>query len=129
MNDPQILQIFGLAYLTLGLGLSVNPKFYKGLIDNYKDNPAMTMLSGILAMVVGFIIVSNHNIWSSNLSTTIVTTLGWVSLVKGMLIIIFPESMIDMSKKVAPISENTKTWSMIIFLLGLIIAYLGFFVA
>lgn len=127
MTDPQILQLFGLAYMTMGLGMSVNSKFYKGLLGNYKDNPAMTYLTGIIVFVLGFLIVSNHNVWSSDIETTVITILGWAALIKGILVIIFPESMIKIIRKVAPLSKNTKTWSIIVFLIGAIISYLGFF--
>lgn len=127
MTDPQILQIFGLTYLSIGLGMSLNPKFYKGLLGNYKDNSAMTYLTGFIVFVLGFIIVSNHNVWSSNIETTVITILGWTALIKGFLVIIFPTTMIDLIRKVAPLSKHTKTWSMIIFFIGLIISYLGFF--
>jgi len=127
MTDPQILQIFGLIYLSMGLGMSLNQKFYKSLLGNYKDNPAMTYLTGLIVFVLGFIIVSHHNIWSSDITTVIITILGWTALIKGILVIIFPDTMISVVRKIAPISKHTKTWSMIVFFLGLIISYLGFF--
>jgi uncharacterized membrane protein len=128
MTDPQILQLFGLIYLSIGLGMSLNSKFYKDLLGNYKDNPAMTYLTGLIVFVLGFLIVSNHNTWSPNIETTVITVLGWAALIKGFLVIILPNTMIDVVRKIAPLSKHTKTWSMIIFLIGIIISYLGFFI-
>jgi len=128
MTNPQILQLFGLTYLSIGLGMSLNSKFYKDLLGNYKDNPAMTYLTGLIVFVLGFLIVSNHNIWSPNIETTVITVLGWAALIKGFLVIILPNTMIDVVRKIAPLSKHTKTWSMIIFLIGIIISYLGFFI-
>ena len=125
MSDPQILQMFGLIYTALGIGMFINTKFYKPFLKEYKGNPAMTMLTGIITFVLGFAIVSNHNTWSSDIGVVMITILGWLSLIEGFLILAFPNTMIKIVGKIAPFSKHMKIWSLIIFILGLILLYLG----
>ena len=46
MNDANIFQIFGLAYLAIGLGMLASPRFYKEVINKLIDNEAMLFVTG-----------------------------------------------------------------------------------
>lgn len=126
MSELLVLQMFGLIYLSLGIGMFINTKFYSPILKEYKSNPAMTMLTGVISFVIGFLIVSNHNVWSPEISSVMITLLGWLSMVSGLLILAFPTMMVKMVGKFSPLANHTKVWSIIIFVLGAIISYMGF---
>ena len=89
MSDAQIFQLLGLIYLAAGLGMIFNPDFYKKLLSNFSESPAVIYLGGFMALAVGYLLVAFHNIWALNWSV-IITVIGWLALLKGFLLLITP---------------------------------------
>ena len=124
MSDAQIFQLFSLVYLAIGIGMLISPDFYKKLFTDFCENAAVMYLGGIMALVIGYLILAFHNTWTKDLSV-IITVIGWLALVKGILILVRPKMMIALTK--AMLKENTlkimATW---VILLGLAFSFLGF---
>ena len=57
MSDAQIFQIFSLVYLAVGIGILINPAFYKKLIEDFIESASVLYLGGIMALVVGYLIL------------------------------------------------------------------------
>ena len=71
MSDAQIFQIFSLVYIAVGIGILINPGFYKKLFEDFIENAAVMYLGGITALVVGYLILVFHNTWTKDLSVII----------------------------------------------------------
>ena len=53
-------------------------------------SPPLVLLSGVIAVGVGLGVVIGHNIWSGGALPIIVTIVGWVSLIKGVVLLALP---------------------------------------
>jgi hypothetical protein len=53
------------------------------------DAPVLFMVS-VLAMVAGLAIILAHNIWSGGVLPIVVTLVGWISLIKGLIFLLLP---------------------------------------
>jgi len=53
------------------------------------DTPVLFFVS-IVAMVAGLAVVLAHNIWSGGALPVVVTLVGWISLVKGLVFLLLP---------------------------------------
>ena len=93
-----LAKIFGLTYVVVGLGLLVNGDYYYKLYKEYLKTPPIVYLTGILALVVGVVMVTYHNYWISSWEI-IITIMGWMALLKGILLMILPNAMVDLTKK------------------------------
>jgi len=91
MTDAQIFRVIGLVYLTAGLGSFCNPGFYQQLLRSFEENPAVVFLSGLLALVVGFLLVAFHNVWAWEWST-VITVFGWLTLARGIFTLAAPSA-------------------------------------
>ncbi len=125
MSDSQIFQIFSIAYLAIGIGIFVNHDFYKKMFSDFIENSAILYLGGIMALVVGFFIVAFHNIWVMDLSV-IITVIGWIALIKGVVILVLPKTMIALSKAIIDNAVFMKVEAIIATIAGLLFSYLGF---
>jgi hypothetical protein len=48
------------------------------------------LLAAIVAMVAGLAIVLGHNVWSGGALPVVVTLVGWISLIKGLILLFLP---------------------------------------
>ena len=53
-------------------------------------NPSTMLVLGIIAVAVGLAMVLAHNIWSGGAMPVVVTLVGWLTLIKGLLILFLP---------------------------------------
>jgi hypothetical protein len=117
-----VAQIYGVVASAVGLGLILNGKYYQKAFDKMLKNPAFIYYGGLMALVVGFLIVNAHNVWVKDW-TVIVTIIGWGALLKGIWLIIAPESLINLSRSML---KNTNVLGWCVLIIGLVFAYFGF---
>lgn len=119
-----VAQVAALVYLSIGIGMLVDKAYYKKLFDDiFKDTSAI-YLGGFMALIAGFAIVTYHNVWEQSW-VVLVTIIGWLALVKGVLLLAFPSSFLAWSKSLFG-PKNMGTYSFIILVLGLVFGYFGF---
>lgn len=82
MTDTQVLQVLGLVYFSAGIGLLLSPKLSERMLKEYSESSALLFLSGILAIVVGYLLVAFRASWDTDLRSIIVTAVGWLALAK-----------------------------------------------
>ena len=124
MSEVQIFQILGLFYFAAGLGMLINPEFFKKMLVNLAECPFSVYLGAILALVVGYFLVNFHNVWKMD-KTVLITIIGWVALVKGLSILIFPKFLVSMTNKMG---ERLLTFGGVVAaILGAVLISFGFF--
>jgi uncharacterized protein YjeT (DUF2065 family) len=126
MTDAQIFQILGIIYLAVGIGIIINPDFYKKLIKDFTEHPPAIYLGGLAAMVIGFLLISFHNIWVKDWAV-IITILGWAALIKGLFLIILPKVSIKINNAFKEMKKLLPVWATIVIILGALLCWLGFF--
>lgn len=65
------------------------------------EDKGFTLLSGYLALIFGLVTVILHNVWSADWRV-VITIFGWLSLIKGIVRIGFPEAI----QKMTPTFKN-----------------------
>ena len=53
-------------------------------------NPSMMLMLGIIAVAAGLAMVLAHNIWRGGAMPVVVTLVGWLALIKGLLFLFLP---------------------------------------
>ena len=79
---------------------------------------------GIIALVVGILLISYHNVWEKSW-IVIITVIGWGALVKGIALILFPDRF-KFLKKFYKSSGYWNVQAVAIIVLGLVLGYFGF---
>src|ERR1700724_838370 len=71
------------------------------LAEQVARDPGLIFLSGILLFVAGLAIVRDHNVWVGGWPV-LVTVLGWVAVLSGLLRMLFPTRLAQIAGGVAP---------------------------
>ncbi|MFH1847108.1 MAG: hypothetical protein ABH869_06095 [Candidatus Omnitrophota bacterium] len=121
-----IARIFGLCYLVVGAGLMFNRKAFQRVMDDFCKNAALVFFAGLFALVIGVVIILTHNVWARNW-TVIITIIGWLGLIKGIWIIVFPNTV---SRFMQAYQKNERlliVHSIGAFIFGAVLTFFGFF--
>ncbi len=121
-----ISKILSVGYLSFGLGVLLNQDYYKRELTKILDNSAILLYGGFMAIVFGFIIIEFHNTWHNDW-TTIITIIGWIALIKGIILLAFPNLTQLYQKTIFHPDNLVKILVPLLFIMGILFGYFGFF--
>lgn len=122
-----LAQVIGIVFFILGCGVICNAGYYKKAYSAMLKNEGTILLSTILALTIGSFLVLTHNVWDPNW-TVLITIFGWLALLKGFLLAIFPQQMIALSVKILKNTWVYYTAGTFYTIIGVVLLYFGFFV-
>lgn len=117
------VQIFGIIFLAGGLNALFCRKSMSAALNGVVESPALLWVWGFLNLLFGAIIVTFHSAWSSDWRV-IITIVGWAGILKGVLLMFFPDSARTLYRTCNTPSILT-TGGIVAVLLGLFLLYVG----
>ena len=111
-------------YLSVSAGAFFSADYYRKISDDFFGNAGLIYVSGLMTAVLGLLIVNYHNHWTKSW-TVLITILGWLALVKGILLIAFPQFVHSLSQRMLT-DLGVKIFPYAALCLGLLFAYFGF---
>ena len=124
MSDGEILRLFGLAYLAIGVGILLNPGYYRKMLAEFGNNGAAMYFGGIFALVAGYLLVTYHNFWCGGW-TVVITLIGWSAFLKGLIILILPAFFAKITKAMLGNPKFLPWWAAVVCLIGILLTWVG----
>jgi hypothetical protein len=116
-----IARLMGPLLLVLGLGMAfgiwAQPDAYLGMMKQFMAAPSFIFVLGILALVAGLAIVNAHNLWVADWRV-IVTILGWLAVVRGVISLLFPLRLHAVGQRIVESSSFPIIGAIIAIVLG-----------
>lgn len=121
-----VAQTAAVIYLSVGVGMLVNKKYYIKIFDHVLKDMTAMYLGGFVALIVGFTLITFHNDWVKSWEV-IVTILGWLALIKGIMILAFPVTFQNLVKTWIR-TKKMNVYAFVVIFFGLVFGYFGFLV-
>ena len=121
-----IARIFGIFYLVAAAGMMFNRKAFQQVMEDFCKNAALVFYGGVLALVIGVVIILTHNVWVANW-TVIITIIGWAGLIKGIWIIVFPNTVSKFMQAYQKNENLLMVHSIGVLIFGTVLTFFGFF--
>ncbi len=100
MNTTIILaHILGISFAVLGLAMLFNKRSMSAVLETLINNKGILCLAGFLTLMMGATVVVLNNVWTNGLPL-LVTIIGWLMLIKGIFILLMPNTATRYYKKV-----------------------------
>lgn len=88
-----LAKFWGWYLIIFFLILSFNPKRIVQIIRDLKDQK-FVIITSFIAIIIGLLNILFHNIWENNW-TVIITLIGWLSLLLGLSLFLFPQRTVN----------------------------------
>jgi hypothetical protein len=123
MNIANTLAVLmGSALVIVGITL-FNKSYFNAVMTDLANSKGLLWITGFITFVMGTVIVALYNVWSADWRL-LVTLLGWLTVIKGAFIMLFPSSMTLFYRRF--LSDHLLTYSGIYALmLGGLLLFLG----
>lgn len=93
-----IAQVLGIFFVVIGVAMVANGKNTAVVVEEAAQNRGIMFIWGMLALMVGAIIVVFNNVWTPGLAL-LITILGWLAVLKGTFLLLFPGAAAALYKK------------------------------
>ena len=118
-----VAKILAIYLLSVGIGMLTGNINIKNLYSSFEKSEGLLIISGFICIVLGFLLVQYHNIWVKDW-TVLVTIVAWATLIKGVLLIASPNTVMSIGKNVW--KNNSQALSYLVLALGAVLAYYSF---
>jgi len=85
-------------FAVLGFAILFNMEFYMKAFENFFKSTGLMYFAGFFVLLMGLLLVLVHNVWTKDW-TVVITILAWLTLLKGLFFLIFPDWIVGMKKK------------------------------
>ncbi|HVC51543.1 MAG TPA: hypothetical protein VND87_05945 [Stellaceae bacterium] len=127
MATTQFLsRLIGLAALILSVAMFVDRAPMIAAIDLMAQDPAALLLLGIAGIVAGLAIVLTHNVWKRGVWPLVVTLVGWLILIRGILMVTLPAELIARIYAAVHLADYYYLYAVLPLALGAYLTWRGF---
>ena len=116
-----VARILALVYIAAGISALKGKPTFRQMVEDFEKSPALTYVTGFMTLVLGALLAAYHNIWVKNW-TVMITVIGWMALVKGVMLIAFPGYLSFFKNWYS----NTRIFGIFMIVFGLLFGYFGF---
>jgi hypothetical protein len=120
-----LAKLIGPVFAAMGVGLLLNGAIYRAMIDQFLQGYAFIYLSGLLVLPVCIALVLAHNVWTPDWRL-IITLLGWIGALGGVVRITFPQVVQFIGNTVLTRSEVPIIAGFGVLVLGAVLSYFGY---
>jgi vacuolar-type H+-ATPase subunit I/STV1 len=121
-----LAKLIGLLTLIFSLALVLRGEDFVAIMTSFMRDRAILILFGMIALGSGLAMVLAHNRWSGGILTVVVTVLGWIFLIRGLLILFLPSDTLEAFIAALRFEERFYLYALVPFLLGAYLTYAGF---
>jgi hypothetical protein len=87
-----LARLLGLSAVLLSLALVTHKQASVETMTALVRDPPLLMIFGMLWLVAGLAIILGHNIWSGGVLPVVVSLVGWLILIRGLLLLLLSPS-------------------------------------
>lgn len=119
-----LAKVIGLFGAISTLAILARYKTHLEMEEDAAKNSVITYLSGFFILVIGILLTVSHQVWTRDWRV-VITIIGWLILIKGILRIFFPKTV----KKLIEKKRDDRRFLLaeaVVLLVGLYLMYQGF---
>ena len=121
-----LAKLLGLFSIVIGLAMIARRQEMVASVDALVHSPTFLLIAGLIALTIGLAMVLAHNIWSGGVLPIIATIIGWLILIRGLILAFLPAAMVANLFEAMHFSRLLYLYASISVVLGIYLTFAGF---
>lgn len=121
-----LCRLFGLYLLLFGLAMVTHAEATVLKIGELTHNTPVLLLWSSVALAAGLAVVLAHNVWSGGPAAILVTLIGWIILIKALLLLFLPTTMMMGFVGFFAFAHLIDVYAAVAIVIGAFLAFVGF---
>jgi hypothetical protein len=122
-----LAKLMGPIYLVVALGILINQDHFRAIAKEVAASPALFYLTGVIALIIGGLIVLLHDVWSG--WPIVVTLIGWAAIAKGVVRTLAPGWAVETVSKIIDSPNAVTATGLVALALGAFLTAMGYVLA
>lgn len=89
-------KFLGLYCIILALGMMAHKQSTIATVNALVRNPPLLLFVDLIGLAGGLAMVIGHNIWSGGALPVVITVLGWLILIRGVVLLAMPDAAVKL---------------------------------
>ena len=120
-------RLVGLYCILVSLSMVTHKRATVEMMTALVHNPPLLFIVGVITLAAGLAMILGHNVWSGGALPVIVTLIGWLTLIKGLLFLLLsPEAAVRFFLGGLHYEQSFYLYAAISLVLGVYLTYRGF---
>lgn len=119
----ELARIWGVAALVIAFACLFAPTRMTAVMQDFERSPALAFMTALFALLIGLIQVTLHNLWTDP-TAVIVSLIGWLAIVKGVVLIAIPEAVLRFTAAISTPSR-VRIYGVAVLILSVVLLALG----
>jgi hypothetical protein len=120
----QLAKAYGIYVFATGLVGLTAPDRWRLIMEDFQRSPALTYVTAVIAFGLGIALVMLHNLWTDPLAI-VVSLVGWVILVEGVLLMAAPEGLMKIGEATVGTPARSRLWAVFALIAGVALLLAG----
>lgn len=120
-----LAKIMGVVIVAFAAAGLFRPQVVRAAVRDFDHESFSRLVIGCVAVAAGVALILSHNIWEWSYRG-LVTLFGWTALVKGVLYLLAPKQIHDVTKKMLSTESKLRVFLFACLVLGAYLSYKGF---
>jgi hypothetical protein len=121
-----LARLFGLGMTIIAIWILVDEADLGTIVQQLvRDRPATFLLS-LICLVSGLAVVVGHQVWSGGIAPVLVTLVGWLLLLRGLVLLFLPANLLESLADALVGARWLYFAGTVALVFGLILTYAGF---
>ena len=92
MRTVFLARLFGLYCLIVAAAMLPQPEAFVSLVHAFVADAPLVLIAGVFTLFGGLALVLLHNYWSGGALPVIITLIGWLTLIKAVVLVVLPSN-------------------------------------
>jgi len=120
-----LARIIGPVQVAGAVAVLLNLDTGQHLMEEFSKSASLCYLGGFMALLLGLVILEFHHAWEAGWPV-IITILGWIAVVKGVALMVFPGLIMSLWHPVTTTTVPLLLSSAVSLLVGLFLTFKGY---
>jgi len=120
-----LAKIIGPYCIIVAVAFLFNRQNYQKVAEAFLSSDGLRCLGAMIGLLIGLLLVNTHNVWETSW-VTIITVIGWIALIKGITLFIFPDQFTQFANAYRQKSTLLKYQLSLTLLFGVFLSFKGY---
>jgi hypothetical protein len=121
-----LAQLIGLLLLSVGASVLLRKTLFMKALNDITGNSTSLFMAGIVLLLLGLSVVLTHNIWHAGFLPLVITLIGWILILRGIVSMFVPGHGISRMIRWFRVEEFSWLYAMLVLAIGAYLTWAGF---
>jgi hypothetical protein len=121
-----LARLIGLFLLSVDASVLFQKAMFMAVLNNLTENRTSLFMVGVVLLLCGLSVVLTHNVWNDGFLPLVVTLIGWVLILRGVISMFVPGDGVARMIRWARVDEFSRLYATLTLVIGAYLTWAGF---